>query len=177
MAVAQDRTVANVGLFTPFRGFDREFGAVGTLYCDAEATGDGSGGTVRINLLMSRLEFGFHPIWVVTNITTTDLLTSAAAVRMAYTSDGNERLSSSLDEAQVAIAAPGNTNIAAFTNLSVPIEPDIAAGLRVLSALWATNETGDVYHMHVFGPVYDGEALARGKARGKGADNLLSGIR
>lgn len=163
----------SAGLYVPFRGAAREAGAVGTLYIDAEATGDGSGGIVQIHLNMSRIEFGFHPLWVPTHISTQDALASPEVVQVNWSETGNERQSAGLREHVLGITQ-SSINIAVFTQLGVIIEPNLQAGGRIMTANWATNTNSAAYHLHIFGPIYDGEFLARGKA---GTPELLAGLR
>lgn len=176
MAIDVNRAF-NTGLYTPFRGFDRDVGPVGTMSVDVSATGDAGGGTVLINLTMERQEFGFHPIFVPTRCSSLDTLTTAEVVKFLFTGSGNERLKGDVREARLAVAAAGSENIAAFEQLGVSIEPAITGDQVIMQMLWSTNEDGKAYHMHVFGILYDAEALARSKARGKGADQLLGGVR
>ncbi len=176
MAVAQSRSVADVGLYVPYRGIDREAGIVGTLAVDAEATGDGSGGAVTLLITMARQEFGFHPIWVPTRVSTFDQLATPEVVMFQFDPAGNERIADSLREAKLALAGFGGSS-AVFDKLGVPVEPDQVDTTSVLVAQWTTNETGDVYHLHAFGVVYDAEAMARGKVPGRTPDVLLGGVR
>lgn len=176
MTVATEQLVSLRGLYTPFRGFDRELGPVGTLYVDAEAAGAAGGGTVTILLNMSSDEFGFHGIWVPTRVSSRDALATAETVALTYRNEGNERLSSDITEQALAVVTPSQGNVATFNDLAVIIEPDIIEGDRVLSCQWSTNEDGDTYHLHVFGVLYDAQAMARGKL-GRVAGDLLAGIR
>ncbi len=170
-------TVREMGdqLYTPYRGFDRGAGVVGTLHADFEATGDGSGGTIIVQLNMNFEEFGFHPIWVPTRVGSRDDQAAATDVLMTYLNTGNERLQTVVDERQLAVILNG-VNRAEFDKLSIPIEP-IRGGGVVLQGFWLANVNAKVYHIHAFGPIYDAEALARGKKEGKAPDMLLAGIR
>ncbi len=177
MSVSTTRFVSAIGLYTPFRGFDREVSAVGTLSLDAALTGDGTGGTITLSLSMERVEFGFHPILLVTRMSSLDGLATAEQVTVEYSSQGNERLNTDIIETNLPVAGPGSSNIATYSRLGVPIEPNLAAGGDILIARWTTNTDTIVYHLHVFGVVYDAEAMARGYRPGRRADELLAGIR
>ncbi len=176
MAVAQSRAVADVGLYVPFRGFDREAGMVGTLAIDAEATGDAGGGAVTILITMARIEFGFHPIYVPTRVSSFDTLTTPEVVMFQFDPAGNERIDESLREADLAVAGFGGSS-ATFDKLGVTVEPILEASTSVLVFQWTTNENTKAYHGHIFGVVYDGEALARGKRHAKTPDVLMGGVR
>lgn len=177
MAVQISRAVADVGLYVPFRGFDREVGPVGTLSVDAQITGSASGGAVTLVITMARVEFGFHPIWIPTRVASNDELNTPEVVEFVFSQAGNERLNADYREAQLAAAVAGGTNVAIFEALGVAIEPQEALATAVLTMIWSTNIDTDTYHMHVYGILYDGEALARGLRAGKGADQLLGGVR
>lgn len=177
MSVSVGQTVGNFGLYVPFRGFDREAGPVGTLFVDVSATGDGSGGTVTLGITMKRLEFGFHPIWVPTRVSSLDGLASPEAVEFMFRSSGNERLNGDLREPALGVAVAGGNNLAAFNQLGVAVEPTNETAATVLQCLWSTNTNAVVYHLHAFGVLYDAEALARGKRSGKAPDVLLGGVR
>lgn len=177
MSVSISPPVDENALFVPFRGFDREAGAVGTLYFDAQAAGDGSGGTVTINVQMKKLEFGFHPLWIPTRVSTQDDLATAEVVAFAFRSSGMERLSGDLREASLALAVANSLNVAAFRELGVAVETQSLTNITVMQAIWLTNTDGKVYHVHIYGILYDGEALARGKRAGKAPDQLLGGVR
>lgn len=177
MSVTLNENVEDVGLFVPFRGFDREVGPVGTLHCFQTVFGDGSGGTVAILLRMKRVEFGFHPIWVLTRVHTLDQLATPEVVRMSYSASGNERLSFGMNENILSAAGPPTSSSVNFRHLQVPIEPSEEAVSQVLSARWSTNTNALTYEFSVFGMLYDAEAMARGKEKGRAADPLLGGIR
>lgn len=176
MSVATTRFIAS-GTYVPFRGVDREVSAVGTFSQDAVATGDASGGTVELLMSMIFIEFGFHPLYVPTRATTLDSLTTPEAVRLRYSGQGNERVEGNVDESVLAVVGVEGVNYATFSGLSIVIEPIGPDGGTVMTAKWSTNEDGDAYHLHVFGLMYDAEAMARGKRRGARVDELLAGIR
>ncbi len=168
----------NEGLYVPFRGFDRGAGAVGTLDIQGKTTGDGSGGTVAINIQMQRIMFGFHLIWVPTLVSIFDTLATAVDVELLLRGLGQERI---LDFHAEIVTMTASTftvrNLGRAVNLALPIEPQSDTLGTVLSAGWATNTNALLYELHVFGAVYDAEALAKGKAEGKAADVLLAGVR
>lgn len=171
-------TPSESGLYTPFRGFDREAGAVGTLSVDAEATGDGSGGTVTIVISMKFEQFGFHSLWIPTRVSSLDNLASPEVVEFSFRSSGNDRLAAGdLREAATALATGGANNVASFSALGVSIEVRSLTNVSVMQVRWTTNTNALLYHLHVFGILYDGEALARGKAAGKAPEQLLGGVR
>ncbi len=175
MAISTTR-FASAGLYVPYRGVDREAGMVGTLAIDAETVGDGSGGAVTLLIAFAREEFGFHLIYVPTRVSTFDSLASPEVVMFQFDPAGNERVAESLREASLAVAGFGGSS-AVFDKLGVPIEPNVQAATSCLVAQWTTNTNALTYHLHVFGVVYDGEAMARDKRRGKTPDVLLGGVR
>jgi len=175
MAVSTTR-FASAGLYVPYRGVDRAVGMVGTLAIDAQTTGDGSGGAVSLLVAFARLEFGFHLIYVPTRVSTFDSLVTPEVVMFQYDPAGNERVADSLREASLAIAGFGGSS-ATFDKLGVPIEPDQETATSCLVAQWTTNTNALVYHLHVFGVVYDAEHMARGKRPGRTPDVLLGGVR
>ncbi len=162
-------------LFVPYRGVDRESSIVGTISVDINVTGAAGGGTILGQLNMNFIEFGFHPIWVPTRVGGRDNLATAEEILLSYLQAGNERIATDVDEGLLATQING-INRGQFNQLAVPIE-SIRAGGLVLQGFWLTNTDAKLYHIHAFGPVYDGEALARGKKKGKSVDNLLAGIR
>ncbi len=176
MSVTGTLTVAADGLYVPFRGFDREAGIVGTLQVSGSATGDAGGGTVSVQITMREEEFGFHPIWVPTQVSVIDDLAAAEAVNLSFSSAGNERLAATQIEALLSIRSQ-SFNHAAFSELGVAIDPDIVAGAAVLTAGWTTNTLNKVYQLRAYGVIFDGQALARGKAPGKAVPALLGGVR
>ncbi len=162
-------------LYVPYRGFDRGAGIVGTIAVDIQAVGDGSGGTILVQLNMNFVEFGFHGIWVPTRVGSRDDQAAATLVLLSYLAAGNQRLAADIDETQLAVILNG-INRAQYDQLSVPIEPAVSGGV-VMQGFWLANVNAKVYHIHAFGPVYDAEALARNKRPGKAPDLLLAGVR
>ncbi len=167
----------DTGLYVPFRGVDREAGFVGTFEVNGFDVGDGSGGTVTVTLASKRLEFGFHPIFVPTRIMTFDDQASATAVRVAIVEQGNERIDDPFSEAKTALAVGSGNNFANFTDLAIPIEVQTDGNNPVVQAAWPTNTNAKSYQVRVFCVVYDAEAIARGKEKGRALDVLLGGAR
>lgn len=164
----------SVQLFTPYhqsqRGGDNSM--VGTICVDAEATGDAGGGTVSVVLNMAKEEFGFPILFIPTRIASRDNL--AAAEVVIFTSDltGNRRLNTSFQEHILAVRA-GNINSAVLGNVTVPIEGDGEASAAVFRATWQTNTDTKGYHLHMFGPVFDLQTVARRNY----IDLLAAGVR
>ncbi len=169
---------AGVGLYVPFRGVDRAFGPVGTLDAKATTVGDGSGGNVAISLQMKRLEFGFHPLWVPTMISIEDTLATAENPEVLFRGLGNERLLDQHCENVVMTAAlVGARNCGKVEKLGFIIEPDQIGNATGVTCTWATNTNLLLYNLHVYGVVFDGEAMARGKRPGSSVSPLLAGVR
>ncbi len=170
MSISVERNVVDqtVGLYVPFRTAQRggvDGGdPVGTLSINAEVTGDGTAGTVQIEVVMQKLAFGFHPLWLVTDLTLTDA-GAAQVVIAVFDSRGNERLIGDLSQVGSSVAGPFTTSIFKATGNGVIIEPSsllVATGAHeVMQGLWTTNTNGNIYHVHAFGYVYDAEILAR----------------
>lgn len=163
MAVSTNVNVRD-GIFTPYHQARRTLlnGLVGTLYVDAGSTGAAGGGTHGINIRMRREEFGFPILWVPTLIGVQDNLASAEVVELTYQGSGNRRLiaGAGLREAVTTVATAVGNNVGQMANVTLPIEgrgPDNA----ILSATWATNTDTKLYHLHVFGPVYDLQVISR----------------
>ncbi len=175
MAVAST-FLFSTGLYVPFRGVDRTVSMVGTYFIDLNDAGEAGGGGVVITLTMGRDEFGFHPIFIPTRISTFDDLAAAEEVRVALIATGNERISAALTERRLPIAT-ANGQSAEFESLQVPIEPDQLVPAAVLTASWDTNTDTKDYSCKVFGVLYDAEAMASGKAAGRAVDVLLGGVR
>jgi len=170
-----DVETQGVGVFVPFRGFDRS-GIVGTLMVNAEGTGDSSGGNMDIFIDMKKESFGFRPIWVPTRIETQDNLSSPVVVRVGYSSGGTERLLTNMNEVVLPVAFAG-VNSANYSYMGIAIEPDVVAGDVVLYARWGTNTNSVEYHLHVYGVLYDAQAMAAQNPTGRHPDQLLAGIR
>jgi len=176
MSVSSVHEVAD-GLYVPFRGYDPREGPIGTLFVDASDSGDGSGGTVKIDIHMAREEFGFHIVWVPTRAVMSGGQVAADIVTMFYTAEGNERLDDNIQENLLTVAGVGAVFAADFKALSVPVEGFTELSARVLSFQWTTNTNAVVYHAHVFGVLYDAEAIVHNYRRGRAVDPLLAGIR
>jgi len=177
MAVSVSRAIAD-GLYTPFRGYDREAGAIGTVYVRGAATGTATGGTVSILFTLTRLVFGFHPILVVTRVMSQDDLAAVSPIRFGFNPSGNERMqTASLNEIVASIAGDSSLNWAQAASLGVLIEPTSETEATVFQVVWGTNTDTKEYEAGMFGVLYDAEAIARGKSPGKAPDELLTGIR
>lgn len=169
----EERTSMSVQHYVPFRGADRAEGAVGTVNVDIQATGDGSGGTVKVVLDMSRVTFGFHALWVPTRVSSEDNIGAVEVVQLSWQRFGNERLAGTVTE-NVLTVRHGVENAAPFGELGLLIEPDLEVEAGVMQMLWQTNTDTKTYHLHAFGPVYDGEFMSRGRS---GIPELLAGLR
>lgn len=169
-------TVVSAGDFTPFRtGFRGGVDAadpVGTLFVDAEAVGDGSGGTVIIRVQVVQDVLGFPMIWVPTTIVISDNLAAAETVLVRLSRVGNARVSSDMFTVVTPVRAV-SVNATIIPNLVLPIEPDQNSASDVLQATWATNTNVKVYHVHVLGPVFDRQLMAMGEK----VHDLVAGIR
>ncbi len=151
--------------FLPFRTGERGGGdggdPVGTCAIDAQAVGDGSGGTVAVNITASRLQFGFHPLMVPTYVVARDNLAAAEVVQLAYSGVGNERLTgTSFLEHLLSLAGAGSVNSARFRESGLIIEPSVVTGAIVMTAKWITNTNAKIYHLHVYMNVWDAELMA-----------------
>ncbi len=177
MAVATVRSVS-AGLFVPFRGVDRTVSPVGTLAVDAHTTGDLSGGTVTITLQMSRDEFGFHTIWVITRAYALQGSAGVAQdILFTYLSDGNERIQASITEEATSRVTVNGDNFSNAILLSIPIEPDSVSDRNVFLVRFENNGDGDPYELHMFGVLYDAQAMATVKAPGSRIDIFMAGVR
>lgn len=175
MAVTSTFNVGTAGLFRPFRTPERADGGpepVGTLHVPVNDVGDATGGAVTISIAMRRQEFGFHPLWIPTWANSRDNLATAEAVALGIEATGNERLAFVLEQAVLATAR-GSTNIARFDLNGVLIDPDSRVVSIVASFTWTTNTDTKIYRGQLFGPVYDGEVIARLG----GINSLLAGLR
>lgn len=162
MAVAQVRVLDDVGLYVPYHtgGRGRYSGLVGMLGMDANATGLAGGGSVTISITASKDAFGFPFTWVPTFIGVDDNLAAAEEVRVSYNGDGNRLLAFSPAQNALSVRS-GSQNTGVFSNLAIPIEPDGEDPVGILTAVWPTNTDTKLYHLHVFGPVYDMQVIAR----------------
>lgn len=166
----------SAGLYVPFRGVDRRKSPVGTVAVDGEVTGDAGGGAATINITATREMFGFHPMLAATRIHTFDSLATLEAIRLILNFAGNERISGNFSEVVSPVEQGTDNNVANAAFLGVPIEPDQVVAANILSAVWTTNEDGDLYHLHAFFVVYDLQELARRPGDGE-IDLLVAGIR
>ncbi len=173
MAKTVNQDVNSVGLYTPYHTRERggADGLVGTLYVDGAAVGDATGGALTIQIRMRRQEFGFPLIWVPTVIVGSDNLAAAEAIQFSYDSTGNRRIDGGL--VQTVLAVRSIDNAAVMQNVSVPIEGVSDAQAVVFGTIWPSNTDTKVYHLHMFGPVFDLQVIAR---QGD-VDVLLAGMR
>ncbi len=176
MALSVTRSVGS-GLFVPFRGIDRRVSPVGTLSIDATVVGDASGSPVTIVLAMAKEEFGFHPIWIPTRVVVIENNNAAQEVLFVYQTGGNERIQGGLSEEITTRVTGDGDNVGNAEFLAVPIEPDQQAQADVFSARWAVNTNTNVYELHMFGVLYDAQAMAADKTSGKRIDLFMAGVR
>ncbi len=175
MTVEVERFLSS-GDFVPFHQKVRGGveGAVGSLACDFEATGDGSGGSVWINVSAADIEFGFRYLFVPTFVFTRDTLASAANISFGWVGTSNRRLQvlESYAQTLVAIAASG-VNHAKADPSGIVIEGRTRAQGRIMRIAWPTNTNTFVYHVHVFGTMFDAELIEKQGS----IHSLLTGIR
>lgn len=161
MAVSQTRNV-NSGDFIPYHTERRgePDGLVGVCSKDAEATGAAGGGTVSIIIQARRDIFGFPWTWVPTAIVIEDNLAAAEEVEVTHSADGNRVLGASLRESVLTVRT-GSNNHGVKSVVAIPVEPSLEDNTAIILATWPTNTDGKTYHLHVFGPVFDMQWLAR----------------
>jgi len=164
------------GLFVPWmqriRGGEGHGSPVGTLHMDAEATGDGSGGSVTIFIAGTREMFGFRALLVPTLISVSDALAAVSAVLIQWTAVGNRRLSANINEVVTTVRVAGE-NHAILQEQGMTIEPPTDVNTNGFTVLWATNLNLAVYHFHVVASVYDLEIIEKYGT----VDPLVAGIR
>lgn len=173
MAIDQTRFVRD-GFYTPYHSIGRGVGngLVGTLQIDAEATGAAGGGIVVIRLKMKREEFGFPLIFIPTYVAVKDNLATAELVTLDYRAAGNRRMSSNVSE-MITTLQNNNENAGLTTNTTIPIEGGDRTEQDIMTAVWETNTDTKTYHLHMFGPVFDLQVIARSGL----VDPLLAGLR
>lgn len=172
MAIAVNRSLTDA-LYVPFHQKGRDSALVGTLFMDAEVTGDSSSGTVQISIQMRTQLFGFRPLLVPTKVGTRDVLAQEKIVAIFYASAGNRRLNDNFIE-NVQALRTNSVNTCILQNNAIPIEGSSReAEATVLGATWPTNTDGFLYHLHLFAAVYDLEVVA---ARGY-VDPMMAGLR
>lgn len=163
------------GLFTPFfqevRGGHDGKSPVGTVHVNISDVGEAGGGTVSLNLFMSRLTFGFRAIIAPTLIVTADNLAAAEAVRLGF-AIGNLRLGVGLFEAELAVASEGG-NRARFEPSGFVLQHDEVSSDVVMSVVWSTNTDTKVYDVDMFAAVFDAEVIEK---HGSISD-FLAGVR
>ncbi len=160
-----DNTELSSGLYVPFRGTNKVSDPIGSIQLTLSATGDGSAGQVNAHVLANRIEFGFHPILILTLVEAKDNLAATSERFLQYSSVGNERLGSAITIPKVPIAH-GSDFIANWSGseLAIPVEPDGLAGRNIFTVQWATNTNTEVYTCFIFGLLFDAERIAKGVA-------------
>ncbi len=163
------------GLFVPYhtrvRGGEDGKDPVGTVQVDGEATGDGSAGTVAVNIRMVREQFGFACMWVPTYIEIGTTENAVNVCEFRYRQEGNARLSGDMVEIVTTVAA--FTQDGALLQLrGMPLEGVGVALVDVLRITFPSNTNTDFYHLHAFGPIYDLEVIRR---KG-GIAELIAGV-
>lgn len=151
------------GVFTRYRGVKRgigQGGPVGTWMVDAGATGDSGGGSVKVNVQMEDIDFGFGAIVVPTLIGTRDSLVAAENVLIVFTT-ANERIHTGGIEDHIIQTRIGSQNRGSLDKVNVALSVDGPGPGTVMIAEWDTNTDTKEYHLHVYGVVYDEEAMAR----------------
>ncbi len=164
MSVSATIVFATDVLYVPFRGSGRQY-SVGTFQVRGSVVGDGSGGTATILLSMVGDELGFPALYVPTLITVQDQLATAEVVRITYVQAGLERVGSGGANfvraiTPVTVAATNFGELAGSSPI-LSVVHGLQAAVNVMSALWATNETGDTYQFLLYGLVYDEQYQAR----------------
>lgn len=173
MSVSSETTVAAAD-YVPYHTASRGApdGMVGFLSVDAEVTGAAGGGTAQVTLLAGREVLGFPWTWVPTNIGSQDNLATAEEVAFRYIAAGNRMLTTDIRETQLAIQS-NVTNVAKKVDVALPIEPDSLVAVAIFVLNWPTNVDTKVYHLHMAGPVFDMQWIAKQGA----ISPLLAGIR
>ncbi len=165
MSVTTNRDSADpvIGHYVPFRTGERGWNGspVGTFAVDAQTTGDATGGTLDLNILMQRDMFGFHPLFVPTFISTRDNLATAEVVIVGYQGGGNDRLLATFREAVLPLAGASGLNVGRLTQGNIIIDPSSLVAAGVLTASWSSNVDTKAYHFHIMCTVFDGQLLAR----------------
>ncbi len=160
-----DITLFQDGHYVPFRGLAKGVQPAGSYSANMTGTGDGSGGTVNLQMSMRAIEFGMHCILTMVLVETNDNLTSAVEVLFQYSATpGNERIDSAgiLSIRKLPVSSIGlNRAVYLGQDLPVPIESISAAGTTCFNVAWATNTTGKAYTARIFALLWDAEVLAR----------------
>lgn len=170
MSISQSLDVRD-GVYVPWRTAKRGGinggDPVGTVSVDGGLTGDATAGTAAIIIRMSRDTFGFPIIMIPTHLSARDNLASPEVVRLAYVTQGNERMVGDIEQHVLALAGAAALNVANFDSLGIPIEGQ-GVDQIILQVTWSTNTDTKVYHAHVFGYVYDAQLIAReGRVEGR----------
>lgn len=155
-------TELGAGHFVPYRGPSNIVNPTGSIEIAMTGTGDGSGGFFNLNLLANRIEFGFHPILVLTLVEANDNLAAIAERFLQYSAQGNERLSQAISIPKVALPTGADfTSIWSGSELAVPVEPNGEGTRGLFTVHWDVNTNLEVYFARIFGLLFDAEALAR----------------
>ncbi len=73
-----DNQEFGTAVFTPFRGTNPVTDPIGSINLFLQATGDGSGGVVNMHVLANAIEFGVHPILILTLVAAFDNLAATS---------------------------------------------------------------------------------------------------
>lgn len=177
MAVDTD-TLTSAGLFVPFRtamrGGPEGRDPVGTLMVEAEATGAAGGGSVIAGITSVAQPFGFPMLWVPTHISLSDNLAAAEVINFQFRDEGNARLNTEIGDAVNALAgSQGNVRTVRELSLVIDVTENGDTALRIMLGSWSTNTDTKTYHLHVYGPVYDAQIMARSDR----VPELVAGLR
>lgn len=145
----------------------KDGGAVGTFSIDMQGVGDSGGGTVTLNLQASRTPFGFRaalvPIAVSVQVTT-----DPGNVFFSYSDNNNFRLdgAANIQYASDLIQVGSEFFLPEQVVPRVGIEPVTKVAANVFTVRFTTNTDATVYHLHMFGIVFDRERMAKHGAYG-----------
>ncbi len=155
-------TEFGTALFIPYRGPSWVVNPVASFQLSLTGTGDGSGGFVNLQVVANRVEFGFHPIIILTLVEANDNLSATSERFLQYASIGNERLANAFTIPKVPLPSGADfISIWSGSELAVPVEPDGAGARNIFVVHWDTNTNAEVYLARIFGLMFDAEALAR----------------
>jgi len=175
VSVAATTELAN-GLFVPFmqrtRGGDSHGSPVGTVTLDATDTGDGSGGTATVSVSIRRTMFGFRTLVIPTSIVTFDNLAAVEPIRLEFQFAGLRRLVAVHQFVRTSVRHNA-TNMSELGDLGIVLESNLEAATDALAVQWETNTNSVVYHVHLYGVVYDLEILEKYGT----LDPLMAGVR
>lgn len=133
----------------------------GTYDQDVEVTGAAGGGTATLAARWVGNEWGFVPIMVIMAVTV-QANTDPGFVRVSYVDTGNRRLQGELTYAYDTVVVDGNHITPEYAFPKVPIEPRDGPSVDLfMRAVFDTNTDTKIYHMHIFGLVFDAEWMSR----------------